>query len=57
MGCTNRLGARWHQEIDVPWFIRGAVTAALDKLWTAANFDDSDAIIDQKEYLTMHCSQ
>ena len=34
-----------------------AVTAALDKLWTAANFDDRDAIIDQKEYLTMHCSQ
>ena len=31
-----------------------AVRVALDKLWSAANFDDSDAVIDKKEYLVMH---
>ena len=31
-----------------------AVRTALDKLWSAANFDDSDAVIDKKEYLVMH---
>ena len=32
------------------------VVAALDKLWSAANFDDSDAIIDNKEYIVMQGS-
>ena len=32
------------------------VVAALDKLWSAANFDDSDAIIDTKEYIVMQGS-
>ena len=31
-----------------------AVRTALDKLWSAANFDDSDAVIDKKEYRVMH---
>jgi hypothetical protein len=31
-----------------------SVRLALDKLWSAANFDDSDAVIDKKEYLVMH---
>ena len=30
------------------------VIAALDRLWQAANFDDSDDIIDHTEYLEMH---
>ena len=32
------------------------VVAALDKLWSAANFDDSDAIIDNKEDIVMQGS-
>ena len=30
------------------------VTAELDRLWNAANFNDEDAVLDQSEYYTMH---
>ena len=45
------LGAIAH---EVRSFHRAQVRTALDKLWSAANFDDSDAVIDKKEYLVMH---
>ena len=30
------------------------VMAELDRIWTAANFNDEDAVLDRQEYYTMH---
>ena len=30
------------------------VVAELDRIWTAANFNDEDAVLDRQEYYTMH---